>query len=506
MAPSVAPPIKQSYSAGNCRLDLTLQPSALSQWHPRLIVEQVQFKLWMSEAQGAEPALLAEGDRTTLQAIAHHIEQRTQAVLTINRTSSPAAPTLPQLPEKTHLPHPLSYLQLCDLSTVLTQCERAAKTLPVSLPIAPSTASETDRPTAALGQEVTSPPTQSAAVPKQKGKLIFFPTGRRAAWASSAAAALFAVGLTTVLWNDKTSVPETVSIAEADLAEPNITESENPRLRLRKPADEELSAALADSASQSERNRAQTAQRSRSTTQRTAKPTNVPGRSNSSTTVSPENPTASKSTSSPESARAESGLNGSDSSQGPRQSNESADVPAPINRQTPNNAPDRKIANAEPDAEALNPAALSAPTAETDDGLPTLEPSSPLASARRGQNSEVNRASAPLSPANAEESAFSPAAISRQESETITQVQNYFVNQWRPDENLSAPLSYQLQLSSSGEVVSFSALTEGGGAYRDRLLPDSKLSFPPSNSVALANGLTLKIVLTPNGQVQVEKM
>ena len=126
MAPSAAPFIRQSYSAGNCRLDLTLRPSALSQWHPKLIVEQVEFKLWMREEQGVEPVLLTEGDRTTLQAIAHYIEHRTQAVLTVNRASSvTAAP--PQLPAQTQIPHTLSYLQLCDLSSVLTQCKQAAK-------------------------------------------------------------------------------------------------------------------------------------------------------------------------------------------------------------------------------------------------------------------------------------------------------------------------------------------------------------------------------------------
>jgi len=67
-------------------------------------------------------------------------------------------------------------------------------------------------------------------------------------------------------------------------------------------------------------------------------------------------------------------------------------------------------------------------------------------------------------------------------------------------------LSYRLQLSSSGEVVSFTALTEGGGAYRDHLIPNDTVSFSPSNSAALANGLTLKINLAPNGQVQIEKL
>ncbi len=506
MAPSAAPSIKQSYSAGNCRLDLILQPSALSQWHPQLIVEQVEFKLWMSEGQGAELALLAEGDRSTLQAIAHYIEHRTQAALTVNRTSSTVTPVLPQLPNATQLPHPLSYLQLCDLSTVFTQCGQAAKTLPVSLPAALGTASETVRPIAARSQESN-----------PKGKLIFFPTGRRVAWASSAAAALFAVGLTTTLWNNKTFVPETASISGADLAEPNIGTSENKRLRLGKPADEDLSAALPNGTGRSERNRTQTAQTPDSTTQRAAKPTDVPKQSHSSTNRFSRNNSSATSPSAANSpaGSAASGSAASGSAASPKNpaARESADAsadtriataPDPTSRQTPDNTPDRKTTSAEPDADALNQAALSVPTDESE--LPALAAPNPQASARRGQGDRVNRSSAILSPTVAEEAAPSLAVLSRQESETITQVQNYFINQWRPDKNLPASLSYQLQLSPLGEVISFSALTEGGDAYRDRLLPDNTLSFPPANSAALANGLTLKITLTPQGQVQVEKM
>ena len=355
---------------------------------------------------------------------------------------------------------------------------------------------------AARGQQIASIPPQPAAAPKQKGKLIFFPTGRRAAWASSAAAALFAVGLTAALWQNKTSVPETASIAEADLAEPNIAASENKRLRLGKSTNPEPSATLPNNASQSERSQTQTAQKPDATTQRAEQPTDVPEQSNSSTNRSSRDrpPAASSSATNPPAGSAPSAAPVSPKNSTNESANAPTDIsiataPAPASRRAPNNPPERETVSAEPDAEAPNPAALSAPTDEAE--LPSLAAPSPQASVRRGQSNEVNRASAPPSPT---------AATVRQESETITQVRNYFINQWRPNDNLSAPLSYQLQLSPLGEVVSFSALTEGGGAYRDRLLPNSTLSFLPSNSAALVDGLTLKITLTPSGQVQVEKI
>ncbi len=519
MAPSAPPSIKQSYSAGTCRLDLTLQPSALSQWHPRLIVDQVEFELWMSEAQNVKPTLLAAGDRTTLQAIAHHIEHRTQSLLTMGRLNNPPSSnrtpsTIPQLPEEATLPHPLSYLQLCDLSTVFTQCEQVIKPLPSAL----SAASETTCPVAARNPETTPPQTPLTAVPNRKGRLIFFPTGRRAVWASSAAAALFAVGLTTTLWN-RTSVSETPSIANADLAEPNAAASGNERLRLKRP-DDERTAVLPNrsSASELERSRVQTAQRPNSASQTTrpangqrqessppasSPPASSPPISSPSTNSSTDNPSAkaSASDSAPSaparqpSAPANSSVAGGSA---PAEANsnangsESADAniaaaPTPASRQAPDNALDRQIASAEPAAESPSPAALSTQTAEA--GLPTLEPSRE-----------------PSTQASARRASASPGQIATQESATVAQVQTYFVNQWRPNENLSAPLSYRLQLSSSGEVVSFTALTEGGGAYRDRLIPNDTVSFPPSNSAALANGLTLKINLAPNGQVQIEKL
>ena len=529
MAPSAAPLTKQRYTAGNCTLNLTLQPSALSKWYPQQIAQQVAFELWMANAASEEPMLLAKGDRTLLQAITRYIEHRTQATLTVGQmanntvgqprsttSTATAAQTIPPLPANVQLPQPLSYLQLCDLSSVLAQSEQAAKTLPVSLDITPAVPAK--RP------------------PKSRNNLLFFPTGRRAAWASSAAAALFAVGLTTTLWNSSNS-PEPASVAETDLANPETTGNSDDRLRLKKPTENELSAGLPSSTARNSTPLGQPAPRlpvpatrpPSSGDQSASAPSNQSEGSVSPNSPAPASPSPSRSTTSAEQSIPQNSPAGSsiresasvpgqgaadnsngtnapqeetlpeNTSQDNASANESADAseditvataPAPAIARSPDNALDRKITNAEqsavePDNESLGPAALSDQSAEAD--LPDLE-SAPSQAAARRLGSETE------------------GAIATQESETLTQVQNYFLGQWNAENNLSAPLSYQLQLSSLGGIVSFSAITEGGDVYRDRLLPDSSITFPPSNSAALANGLTLKITVTPDGQVQVEKL
>ena len=81
---------QQRYSHGSCTLEVSFQPSALSQWHPRLVAQALTFKLWLEglappegdavDAAGAEAEtevetasiLIAQGDRATLEAIAQN--------------------------------------------------------------------------------------------------------------------------------------------------------------------------------------------------------------------------------------------------------------------------------------------------------------------------------------------------------------------------------------------------------------------------------------------------
>ena len=518
MALSAASSIQQQYSAGNCTLTLSLQPSALSQWYPQPIVQQVTFKLWMRNAVGEDPQLLAEGDRADLQAIARYINHHTRATLSGQSISQPAEPTrsatstataqiAPLLPATVQLPQPLSYLQLCDLTSVLAQYEQSAKTLPVALEAAPS------------------------ATLKRKNNLILFPRGRRIAWASSAAAALFAVGLTTTIWNS-TSSPEPASVAETDLAESQVSGDREERLRLRKPADEDLSAALPrdtpktatgdsplpaelertpasaapqpSAATQPAPPRSEGASSNRSPTVSPSPNRSVASTEQSASPTSPEDSTVAESPSPPEQTASDSDLNSTNASRDARQESiAQADEPAGFSaevdvaapapaapvaaaRRSPDNALDRRIANTDSETENLSPAALN----ESE-----LRPQ-----AVAGSRPSERRSSDPAFSDEVE------AAIAPQESGIITQVQTYFLGQWDANNSLSEPLSYRLQLSSLGEIVGFSTISEGGEIYRDRLLPDSTITFPPSNSTALPNGIALKVTLLPDGQVQVQKL
>lgn len=546
MAPSAAPSIQQSYSAGTCRLDLTLQPSALSHWYPKPIVEQVAFELWMADHRDAEPVLLAKGDRTTLQAIADHIEHRTQTTLSITQTTRQPKS---KLPENIHLPEPLSYLQLCDISSVLSQYEQAATALPISLsPAAAATrpiavAEESPLIKAARSRPVSlaQPPTPKP-LPRKKGKLLPFPTGRRATWASSAAAALFAVGLATIVW-DRSPAPTSSSVADSEIAEPEIVGSNPDRLRLNRSETGERTAALPPNSpsstpklSRPHADRSPTIQSApRPVTPNPSARTNNPSinRSTSAGNVTPrvDQPTAPSSTAASQESSADRAttpenagpsnrpntdiaLQPDPQTNNPNESSEDnivAAAPVPSDRSDSGSLRDRKIASADSEAESseaesIEQAAVEVPVAEAD--LPELEPSRPQAAARASRDDfseEISGATPPLSRASLEEIAPSPEAIAQQESETIAQVTNYFLNQWSPTRNISAPLSYQLRLSSFGEIISFSALTEASEAYRDRLLPDSTILFPPSNSTALPEGLILKVTVSPDGQVSTEK-
>ena len=243
MAMPAAQSIHQRYRAGDCTLDLTLQPSSLSQWYPQPIVDRVQFQLWMRDGQRSEegaPVLLAEGDRTDLQMIARYVEYRTRAVLALPRSRQSVEKSEPPLPLGCHLPDPMSYLHLCDLSSVLGQYEQATAPLPVELDIVPERTQQT-------ANVVPLPVGQAAnALPRKKARRsrfrLPFRSGRNI-WVSSAAAALFAVGLTTLVWN-RSSVPTATSVAEAERAEPGFADASPDRLTLDKGENSELSAAL----------------------------------------------------------------------------------------------------------------------------------------------------------------------------------------------------------------------------------------------------------------------
>lgn len=437
---SSAGPVQQRYTASGCALDITLQPLALSQWYPKPIAQALTFKLWLGtsgeEGEAQTPVLVAEGDRETLQAIADYIAQQTRAALTLAAPShSPTSLPLVPCPPSFRLQSPLSYLQLCDLTAVLNQYEQAIYLLPV--PLSPSV-------------------TPTVASSRPRGRLIAFPAHRRL-WASSAAAALLAVGLTTALLTktgQNSAVVSDSSPVDSDLSNAESSPQQN------------------------------AAQRSEDAPPLESAP------------VAPK-PTAEKSpgaTPTPSARRPAPILDSSEpSSQRPTSPNVTADEaisPDP---------PPPEAATGDTQGEALS--ATQSATPNTANGSADIRPLALPTPSATGQSAA--RQSAARAP-DAERYQTGPSAdadLQGENSDIIAQVQRYFQNQWQTsDQTVQLPLSYQLQISRSGEVTSFTGLSDAAQEYRDRLLP----ADPPTFSRSADQALTLRLTLTADGLVQVE--
>ncbi|CAN5618708.1 hypothetical protein BH23CYA1_BH23CYA1_00350 [soil metagenome] len=455
---SLASPIHQRYTAGSCTLDVTLQLSALSQWQPQPVAHQLQFQLWLRPADSDETAatLVTEGDRQTLQSVTHYIQQQTRATLALASLNTGTARSVPPLPPGCKIASPLSYLQLCDLTTVLNQCEQAVRPLPVSLSLA-------------LASEPSSSATESSPErnSRNSGNLISLAAVRRRPklWASSAAAAVFAIGLTTTLWpvvnrDATTSAPEVASESDYSAAAPRPDQSpSNQSPEASAPRDLEAPDAIAVPEGSN------------------TLPA-LPGRSAGRSAGRSENP--------PAGSRA----------------------PDSRPKQPPSPLPNQPAQSANPES---NEPLASAPANISEDAPAAARQAEPIApsaassaaSADTAEEFSVADAPTPVSPAATDE------------ADTIAQIQAYFAARWQPDQSASqAPLAYQMRLSGSGEVVTFAALSEAAQAYRDRLLPPDgqPLTFSVSpdsatsgHSTTQSAGMTLRIVLTASGQVQISK-
>ncbi|MEM6868270.1 MAG: hypothetical protein AAF528_07805, partial [Cyanobacteria bacterium P01_C01_bin.121] len=238
MASPAARPNFRRYTAGSCLLEVEVQPSALSQWSVKPIAKELSFQLWLQDADGesvettAQSApeqarvdtavgrkLIAQGDRTDLKSLSQYFQQQTEQVLAIaalnprtRQTAASSPPTSLQITE------PLGYLQLCDITSVLSQHAQATRTLPIALDSA-----LTVEPTAAVAREA--PSESSNVIPldearrQRAGDTDRRQSSRRRrrtqVWASSAAAALFAVGLTTTLLSRDPSLQESNVASDA---------------------------------------------------------------------------------------------------------------------------------------------------------------------------------------------------------------------------------------------------------------------------------------------------
>lgn len=501
----------QSYTAGSCRLDVTSQLSALSQWSSRPIVQALTFKLWLSQT------LVAEGDDADLQRIAAYVQSKTQSLLTVAALGAgERSPTVSPPPEILKLPEPTSYLQICDLTTVLSQHEQAAQTLPVALPVVQATASTAATPTAtqSTADNVVSinaarrRPVRIAAARRQKNRMV---------WASSAAAALFAVGLTSALWSRDPALQSTtvesvggaVGDSSANTSEleprpsqsadrPTNTTDANQLETTEQPPPEISIGRTSDESTNSDQSIPGTVSRSPAapTTGQTPTPSALPtqpptpAETSSAPVVIPERPA---SNSSPQTATPAPAVLTPDADSGA--SEPSQDIAASADSEVPESLQRRATQN-ETESLALPPAAGQTDESAAAEAPPEVTfrtPRSPAGLSRSRPNS------------SAETFNTSGDAIAG----TIDQVRAYFQTRWQSNE--AGPLTYQLQIAETGEVVSFAALNEASQNFRDRILPtDEPPSFPqPSTTTADADetpqNLTLRIVLTRDGQVQISE-
>ena len=487
--------LQKRYTAGSCVLDVEWQLSALSQWHPKPIAQDLRFKLWMNSTQGDAPAagsaLVAEGDRAALQEIAQYISQKVQGLLVIAHINSAgrsaALQSAPQ-PRGFQLTRSLSYLQLCDLNSVLHQCEQATAALPTTLSTASSVEPDASQannviPFTALRRSIRRRPT---------------------AWASSAAAALLAVGLTTALWPSyqrpsyrTSSEPNT---EDSFGATPNAANKANPDSAVNLPSSVSPSSSpypIASSgpvknsnleAKQPNTNTAATAERSQNAAVSQAQPQNKPA------TESVAKPQAKAPAAPPETAT-------------------SPSAPASAS----SNAPPETPSDRAQEFSAADSSGTRAPGSALEAAPPSAARNSrDLRASPRTNTANSDAAStatdAAIAPSTADQAPVARAA-SQSEITTIAQVQRYFQTKWQEiNVSLSEPLSYNLLLSEKGEVVSFTALSSAAAAYSDRLLPEDRplvfSAHSPADSSATQGdaGFTLRLDILPNGQVQVSKI
>lgn len=550
MATPADTPIQQRYTAGQCVLDVTSQPLALSRWYPQPLVQDLRFQLWLQTAVSAEPTLLAEGDRPTLQAISRYISQQVKTTLVTTHLSASAggsgksavqskAPLLQNneilQPEALQISQPLSYLQLCDLVSVLQQCEQSIRTLPVAMPMAtartPFSVATPEKTTESGSEQSNVIPFSEARRSNNRERRAYQRRNRTRLWASSAAAALFAVGLASVLkpYSQFTPQSEQELAAGPTQAERNaLPDSVNPDTA----SDRAVSdSAAPDRAAETDIRKKQLSQE-RDTAELESASVPLPSVGSAlpgdSSTIAPSAGALSEKSGESDRIAASPESSGAASSdtvpsdvtvlRGGQASREGAIAP-----ESPALPDFANIAS----APSPSPTPASAP-GQLSDALPT-EPLSQASSPRETVEAEISAAEAPASPslndrlddldvvvsdADSEASSESvfrsqpptgptraAARISEANSAIYSQIQRYFQGRWQSNGSaIDTPLRYELQLSETGEVVSFAALDENAQVYRDRLLPgDMPLRFAAGET-----RLQLRLEITVDGRVLVQ--
>ncbi len=495
MATPATDPIKQRYTAGSCALEIIVWPSALSQWSEHLVAERLTFRLWLADGAstttseiGAAKTLVAEGDRTALQAVTQYIQARTRQTLAVSGFTTSLSSTQPSTlsdtssetdaaiyPPEFRYPQPLGYLQLCDLNTVLSQFEQAVLTVPTTLDQQP------DEP---LSEDVVLLEAVRDRRSFQSTSVVRLPHSSRrqiGIWASSAAAALFAVGLTTaLLFRDRASQDATV--ASNSNASSRVSELETARQRDGSLGDSSLeSSSLEGSALEN-------------------------GSKLSSDGTQP--------------AETQPSLSSSDLSPSASSGQSAQPLPRIPNRPT-----------RDPIGQPLEPASSSPPPANLPDLSASTTPTAPTPT--RGSDSTSAIAPPPAIPESSSDSLFAdqleaapetgtdiaennavsgarsattpqptasqPTESARGTTQTVSQVQNYFQQRWRGRNG--TVLLYNLRLSPDGEVIDFTAVNEAAARESENILPTT--ARPVFSTDPGASSLTLRVLLNSDGTVQV---
>ncbi|EDX84674.1 hypothetical protein S7335_2371 [Synechococcus sp. PCC 7335] len=528
MAIPTANPMKQRSTAGSCILEVTTRPSALSQWSDRLVADSLTFKLWLAdgavdpnanEARGV-PRLVAEGDGTVLQSITRYIQIRTRQTLAVpalgglssnNSSSSDSSSDDPSnsdssstrtsaYPPEFEYPQPLSYLQLCDLNTVLTQYEQTVVTLP---PIAPEQLSENVILLQPVRDNRVDPSTNVIRSPRKLRK-------RMRLWASAAATALAAVGLTTALWSRESTLQE-VATADNVTIRADVSEPETVQLLEQAQADDispdssldTSSNALPDSSPNFSSNSSPNLPLSDDETQ-SAKALFEDTQPDVSSNISSGQTAQSLS-------RTQVGLG--DNSALPS-TDESATL-APSAPQTLTAAPsptstEQDLAQNQTEILPTTPSPAIAEfgasrLAEQSEEVPRIEMLEETTSAAdiNSAEGEAVLGSDPndsaRSTAIAVPNDLPPAELALQSMPIVSQVQTYFQQRWQGGSE--GILLYELRLSDTGDILSFTAFSEAAEQQRERILPSTaRPSFATSSE---SDSLILRVILSDDGTVQV---
>jgi hypothetical protein len=152
---------------------------------------------------------------------------------------------------------------------------------------------------------------------------------------------------------------------------------------------------------------------------------------------------------------------------------------------------------------AINPSPVPAPN----NGIvvePRSNPSNQTTTSKADPESDISG----TSQENASRTASTPAAQSKQPSETafdtipqVAEVRSYFQQRWQPPKGLKQTLQYTLILNADGSIRGSLPRSQAAETYIDRT-PIPLANEPFVSSVEDGGNPKIRVVLDPNGDVE----